>query len=368
MTARTLRSDTKMLQLYPVGRWWIVLCLTVIGSLFTTVDLTELETGRMLTHTDESVSSYMESKPLADQHDVLMMCEGLGEQALRHILSSKSKYMAGHKTKYANDYTPANHINVDNERFSPFTNEMSIDDKMRRCSELGDEAIRRILRSESYDSSQHGARKINGNEQLTIGSPRGSPEYASDTGMDLAELQREKDQMFSHPFYHCRIPQRQSINVEDPDKLGRTLIPASAVVFTCRKDNGCCPPGKTCGMKTGEEIVLKFMALQKGNDGNFLTGVVAASFTNHTECKCHPKSKCPQRCPSTFRMRRRGNKCACECRSKGDDKMECQRIKNGDKALKRRDLNCIKKRRCAMPTCTFGQFNVDEGKCPKASV
>ncbi|KAK9686064.1 hypothetical protein QE152_g37492 [Popillia japonica] len=124
------------------------------------------------------------------------------------------------------------------------------------------------------------------------------------------------------------------------------------------------------------------------------THVEKLSFYNHTECACIDinelaalnnnaadiistvskktislKSALPAenlvrcKCPSQFVPNPRYTSyCSCTC---SNDNIDCERMQRGMEYLSLKDRICIKGGQCSFPTCEYGKYLKDVGRCPK---
>lgn len=190
----------------------------------------------------------------------------------------------------------------------------------------------------------------------------------------------------------CRVPIPKVLPVhsEHPSH-GKTYIPHCTILHRCSEDSGCCQTqGTRCGPKSQTIVELYFYTHSRGG----ATDVEKLSFYNHTECACIDvnelaasnnnaadivntvskksislKSALPAenlircKCPAQFMPNPRYTSyCSCAC-STGD--LDCERMQRGMEYLSLKDRVCIKSGQCSPPTCEYGKYLKDVGRCPK---
>ncbi|CAG9859703.1 unnamed protein product [Phyllotreta striolata] len=187
----------------------------------------------------------------------------------------------------------------------------------------------------------------------------------------------------------CKRPLLRVIPVqlEHPDPT-RSYIPPCTILYRCADDSGCCKRDTKCQYKTRQLVSLYFYAKVIGREHSTIERL---EFYNHTECACkerteqvQPESgkgaetKYPERfffnrtteknlighkcnCPTPYQATSISPKCVCDC-----DKFEedCIQLKKGKEHFSMMNRICIQDGECGIPTCEYGTYTVEEGKCP----
>ncbi|XP_065158542.1 uncharacterized protein [Atheta coriaria] len=215
---------------------------------------------------------------------------------------------------------------------------------------------------------------------------------SSDYGNNDRKNVRAANEHFLHmkSAAKCRLPRPRVINVQEIHQLpGKAFRPHCTVLHRCGDDTGCCQgPGKKCRAKSQEVIYLPFYVYSTTFSQS--QAVERLAFHNHTECACldEEEMKLAQRlirpraqlsrnslqqdkpsctCPEEFisSMNHRFGRCACDCPSGSDSLSGCANMKRGKEHLSLRDRKCILEERCAPPTCEYGTYAKQKGRCPR---
>lgn len=191
----------------------------------------------------------------------------------------------------------------------------------------------------------------------------------------------------------CQWPRPRVIPVRDVyPSPSTTYIPHCAILHRCSDDTGCCrSEALTCVPKHSHRVELSFYTTNVGGS----SVVEKLSFYNHTECECrekteydtayekpseqrvyrhytsspqpqnmrraHPRKPC--RCPSEFTPRITSDgECQCNCY---ETHQNCIKIRRGKGYFSLADRLCIQHDECALPSCEFGEYMRQQGKCPR---
>ncbi|XP_053677601.1 uncharacterized protein LOC128727687 [Anopheles nili] len=189
----------------------------------------------------------------------------------------------------------------------------------------------------------------------------------------------------------CKIPKPKLV----PASMDRTKVfkPHRTILHRCEDDTGCCMPPKTCVPKSTSVVQLYFYVSCVSSVRSrrpTKDEVVLLSFTNHTECHCadqqHHRSLFQDpveqssegskddgdtattnscHCPRHFKsVSIEDSQCYCDCVSTDQ---ECIRFKQGFESFSMETRKCIRSKKCTVPYCEYGMFNLHEGRCPKKS-
>ncbi|KAL5011378.1 hypothetical protein ScPMuIL_009929 [Solemya velum] len=195
-------------------------------------------------------------------------------------------------------------------------------------------------------------------------------QYYNDEGDRFDEILAEQAfanyrEMEDHPMGSCHYPQPEIVQVRAP---GKQYLPSCTILHRCRNVSGCCGDDAfECAVDSIEIVEKAFMVIGFEEDAMTMTedSVESKSFINHTRCKCIEKKgleRCDKKCPHPYDLTRAGTRCHCECPL---DNIRCKKILSGRKHLHERELQCIKEKKCYLPTCDYGDFDVKTGYCPK---
>ncbi|EEB15156.1 conserved hypothetical protein [Pediculus humanus corporis] len=186
----------------------------------------------------------------------------------------------------------------------------------------------------------------------------------------------------------CHVPREKVIRVHEvhPDP-SKSYSPSCTILHQCGDDTGCCRDLKQeCKPKNTTKVELYFFTTTLGKPQT----VEKLYFINHTECECQKRTdeimprdsefrrshhlkkflttnvlknnnnNCT--CPSKYSTRRLHNgTCVCDCFDKQDD---CLILKKGKAHFSFTDKLCIDKGLCLAPSCEFGYYIRNFGRCP----
>ncbi|CAD7079418.1 unnamed protein product [Hermetia illucens] len=174
----------------------------------------------------------------------------------------------------------------------------------------------------------------------------------------------------------CRWPKPKVEKIQkDPSKK---YFPHCTVLHRCGDDTGCCEDDlKTCVAMRTQAVDLYFTVHLLGSNR---PTIERHTFINHTECHCVNKSKhvtnmqsspallkratiLDCNCPRPFeKVLQDDGECRCDCSSGNTG---CDWLKRGMEHFSMSDRKCILEGRCKHPTCEYGLYNKNHGRCPR---
>ncbi|KAK6635970.1 hypothetical protein RUM43_009622 [Polyplax serrata] len=187
----------------------------------------------------------------------------------------------------------------------------------------------------------------------------------------------------------CHVPKEKVIKVHEvhPDP-SKSYSPSCTILHQCSDDTGCCRDlMQVCKPKNTTKVELYFFTTTLGKPQT----VEKLYFINHTECECQkrmdesmPRDSEFRRahvkkflgvkalgekrkrngctCPHRYSQRYFHNDtCLCDCFDKEDD---CLLLKRGRIHFPHPDKVCIQRGTCGTPTCEFGTYLRELGRCP----
>ncbi|KAG5666866.1 hypothetical protein PVAND_014874 [Polypedilum vanderplanki] len=180
----------------------------------------------------------------------------------------------------------------------------------------------------------------------------------------------------------CRWPNKKVI--EMPQHPSKIYTPRKYVIHMCSDDTSCCgSSSRTCVAKNSTKLTYWFHVRY----ANRTESVEPLIVTNHTECYCINKiplttryttttimpsimlrttrttTSC--RCPETFEAVYSNNfNCECKCEGNG---AQCKLKHEGKEGFSLHDRRCILRGICTKPQCLYGDYEMNEGRCPVKS-
>lgn len=165
----------------------------------------------------------------------------------------------------------------------------------------------------------------------------------------------------------CDVPPRRCLPVK-PSGVGHAARtwPRCALLHRCGEDAGCCNSrDKTCATAESHTVQLYFYVFDASR-----AGVQMMTFTNDTRCSCQSSSTTSNsnngslrcQCPQFFSPLLHDGRCVCDCDAVVP---KCRRYKKGRRFFSNEDINCISSGSCAQPTCEYGSYQVQKGRCTK---
>lgn len=188
----------------------------------------------------------------------------------------------------------------------------------------------------------------------------------------------------------CRVPKPKLVPA--PSDRNVIYFPQCTILHRCDDSTGCCMNTETCVPKATAEVELYFYMSRVGAPRN-KQEAVALTMTNHTECHCVrkgleravPRSGANQpvaefdwdaigsaetdvpvcNCPDFYKpIFDSGSKCYCDCVSGAKD---CMRFKEGHEHFSFLTRKKIMSNQFQTPSCEYGTYNRNEGRCPTKS-
>ncbi|XP_011314744.1 uncharacterized protein [Fopius arisanus] len=238
----------------------------------------------------------------------------------------------------------------------------------------------------SQENSHNGLRPMRSGQKYATRELTSSRPDRNNAGMTRAAIQHARKVLTEGK---CQWPRARIIPVQKfYADASVTYIPRCVILHRCSDDTGCCGSDIfTCIPKQYRPVELSFFVDRVGGPKT----VQKLSFHNHTECQCikrhwfeentmnklqgknheiqlgHDIGPSPQnktcRCPAEFTPRITSDgECQCKC---FESNTQCVFARKGKVFFSVRDRICIQKKECAMPTCEFGEYIMDQGRCPK---
>ncbi|XP_022912766.2 uncharacterized protein [Onthophagus taurus] len=183
----------------------------------------------------------------------------------------------------------------------------------------------------------------------------------------------------------CSTPVAKVIAIQkEYPSPGKSYMPHCTILHRCSEDTGCChDPTKQCGPKSQTVVHLYFYVQYQRN-----TKIERLAFANHTACGCIDKNQLNAtkfsidqlntidspmnvikneytlrcKCPSEYVPHYHASQCKCVC---VEGNVDCDRMRKGKEYISLTDRICINKDQCTKPTCEYGNYLNDVGRCPK---
>ncbi|GAB0089101.1 sarcoplasmic reticulum histidine-rich calcium-binding protein [Sergentomyia squamirostris] len=264
-----------------------------------------------------------------------------------------------------------------------------VNDKRTHDDEEQDDSLRNTTtnffatsqRRRSYDPddiSAPGYRPgdLTNHKFMTLGTREGvqqsRSEYMNNQRRIQAQVEREAMEHTSRILHEaeCKWPRPKVIPVPNND-TAKTYTPHCTILHRCDDDTACCiHEGMKCTALETTTVRLYFHVTNIGRRHS----IEQLTFVNHTRCHCVNRNSATQesytlppaliqscKCPRFFEKQHIDDgSCRCECHDE-----ICNLLSTGEEAFSLEDRTCIRRGDCKLPTCEFGNYNSNAGRCPR---